>query len=86
MCTHEQEPNANSVAWNSDNGDLLCYSGSGVLCIKAAHFASHQQRMQGFVVGFAGKRVFCLHMYAMTSLEVPLSNQMYQYLQAGMYG
>ncbi|KAL3982366.1 WD domain G-beta repeat family protein [Acanthocheilonema viteae] len=80
-----QEPSCNSVAWNADHENLLCYSGGGVLCIKANNFSSHQQRMQGFVVGFSGKRVFCLHMFAMIAVEVPLSNQLYQYLEQKMY-
>ncbi|OZC11066.1 WD domain, G-beta repeat protein [Onchocerca flexuosa] len=80
-----QEPSCNSVAWNADQENLLCYSGGGALCIKADNFSSHQQRMQGFVVGFSGKRVFCLHMFAMTAVEVPLSNQLYQYLEQKMY-
>uniref|UniRef100_A0A914CC48 Intraflagellar transport protein 122 homolog n=1 Tax=Acrobeloides nanus TaxID=290746 RepID=A0A914CC48_9BILA len=41
-----QEPNSNSVAWNSDNDDLLCYSGFGTLSIKAKDFSAYQQRMQ----------------------------------------
>uniref|UniRef100_A0A8R1TUJ1 Intraflagellar transport protein 122 homolog n=1 Tax=Onchocerca volvulus TaxID=6282 RepID=A0A8R1TUJ1_ONCVO len=80
-----QEPSCNSVAWNADQENLLCYSGGGALCIKADSFSSHQQRMQGFVVGFSGKRVFCLHMFAMIAVEVPLSNQLYQYLEQKMY-
>ncbi|EJD73786.1 hypothetical protein LOAG_18816 [Loa loa] len=80
-----QEPSCNSVVWNADQENLLCYSGSGALCIKADNFSPHQQRMQGFVVGFSGKRVFCLHMFAMIAVEVPLSNQLYQYLEQKMY-
>ncbi|TMS38549.1 hypothetical protein L596_005248 [Steinernema carpocapsae] len=80
-----QEPNSNSVAWNSDNENLLCYAGNGVLNIKAHSFSPYQQRLQGFVVGFTGKTVFCLHMYAMTTIEVPLTNQLYQYLEKKMY-
>ncbi|KAK0399989.1 hypothetical protein QR680_003303 [Steinernema hermaphroditum] len=80
-----QEPNSNSVAWNSDNENLLCYAGNGVLNIKAHNFPPYQQRLQGFVVGFTGKTVFCLHMYAMTTIEVPLTNQLYQYLEKKMY-
>ncbi|VIO86943.1 Uncharacterized protein BM_BM3532 [Brugia malayi] len=80
-----QEPSCNSVAWNADQENLLCYAGGGALCIKADSFSSHQQRMQGFVVGFSGKRVFCLHMFTMIAVEVPLSNQLYQYLEQKMY-
>ena len=36
--------------------------------------------MTGFVVGFSGSKIFCLHVYSMTTIEVPLSSPMYQYL------
>ena len=36
--------------------------------------------MMGFVVGFSGSKIFCLHVYSMTTIEVPLSAAMYQYL------
>lgn len=39
--------------------DMLCFSsGSGVLNIKTAKFPVHQQKMQGFVVGFKGIIIF----------------------------
>ena len=75
-----QEPNANSVAWNSECEDMLCYSGNGTLSIKAGNFPPHQQKMMGFVVGFTGSKIFCLHVYSMTTIEVPLSSPLYQYL------
>ena len=37
--------------------------------------------MMGFVVGFSGSKIFCLHVYSMTTIEVPLSAAMYQYLE-----
>ncbi|XP_022096034.1 intraflagellar transport protein 122 homolog isoform X1 [Acanthaster planci] len=76
-----QEPNANSVAWNTQYEDMLCFSGNGMLNIKASNFPVHQQKLQGFVVGFAGSKIFCLHVYAMTTVEVPQSAPMYQYLE-----
>ena len=75
-----QEPNANSVAWNSECEDMLCYSGNNTLSIKAGNFPPHQQKMMGFVVGFTGSKIFCLHVYSMTTIEVPLSSPLYQYL------
>jgi len=36
---------------------------------------------QGFVVGFTGSKIFCLHVYAMSTVEVPQSAPMYQYLE-----
>jgi intraflagellar transport protein 122 len=80
-----QEPNANSVAWNTQNEDMLCYSGNGFLSIKAGNFPAHQQKLQGFVVGFAGSKIFCLHIYSMTTVEVPQSAAMYQYLEKQQY-
>ncbi|CAG0915966.1 unnamed protein product [Notodromas monacha] len=35
----------------------------------------------GFVVGFAGSKIFCLYMYNMETIEVPLSAPMYQFLE-----
>ncbi|PRP80717.1 hypothetical protein PROFUN_11590 [Planoprotostelium fungivorum] len=78
-----QETNANSVAWNSDLEDMLCFSGNGLLNIKASTFPVHQQKMQGFVVGFKGSRIFCLHIYAMQAIDVPQSASLYRYLEKG---
>lgn len=47
-----EEKNANSVAWNSEFEDMFCYSGNGMLSIKTGDFPLHQQKLQGFVVGF----------------------------------
>jgi intraflagellar transport protein 122 len=75
-----QEPNANSVAWNTQCEEMLCYSGNNTLSIKANGFPPHQQKMTGFVVGFSGSKIFCLHVYSMTTIEVPLSSPLFQYL------
>ncbi|XP_065066835.1 intraflagellar transport protein 122 homolog isoform X1 [Rhopilema esculentum] len=80
-----QEPNANSVSWNTQNDDMLCFSGGGTLNIKASSFPVHQQKVPGFVVGFCGSKIFCLHVYSMTSVEVPQSTPMYQYLEKKLY-
>ncbi|KAI9343877.1 WD40-repeat-containing domain protein [Zopfochytrium polystomum] len=76
-----QEPNANSVAWNSEMEDLLCFSGNGILTIKAGNFQSCQQKMQGFVVGFKGSKVFCLHIYTMTTLDIPHTTTIDRYIE-----
>ena len=47
-----EEKNANSVAWNSEFEDMFCFSGNGMLSIKTGDFPLHQQKLQGFVVGF----------------------------------
>uniref|UniRef100_A0A8C7ZEQ6 Intraflagellar transport protein 122 homolog n=1 Tax=Oryzias sinensis TaxID=183150 RepID=A0A8C7ZEQ6_9TELE len=80
-----QEPNANSVAWNTQCENMLCFSGNGYLNIKASNFPVHQQKMQGFVVGYNGSKIFCLHVYSMSAVEVPQSAPMYQYLEKKHY-
>ncbi|KAI8823543.1 WD40-repeat-containing domain protein [Fimicolochytrium jonesii] len=75
-----QEPNANSVACNTELEDIICYSGGGLLNIKANNFPPHQQKMQGFVVGFKGSHIFCLHVYSMTTVDVPQSASLERYL------
>ncbi|XP_028906907.1 intraflagellar transport protein 122 homolog [Ornithorhynchus anatinus] len=88
LCTKEllfQEPNANSVAWNTQCEDMLCFSGGGYLNIKASNFPVHQQKLQGFVVGYNGSKIFCLHVFSMSAVEVPQSAPMYQYLDRKMF-
>ncbi|XP_066100588.1 intraflagellar transport protein 122 homolog isoform X2 [Saccopteryx bilineata] len=80
-----QEPNANSVAWNTQCEDMLCFSGGGYLNIKASTFPVHQQKLQGFVVGYNGSKIFCLHAFSMSAVEVPQSTPMYQYLDRKMF-
>ncbi|XP_052282617.1 intraflagellar transport protein 122 homolog isoform X3 [Dreissena polymorpha] len=80
-----QEPNANSVAWNTHYEDMLCFSGNGLLNIKASNFPVHHQKLQGFVVGFSGSKIFCLHIYSMSSVDVPQSAPMYQYLEKKLF-
>ncbi|CAG0883204.1 unnamed protein product [Darwinula stevensoni] len=76
-----QEPSANSVAWNSQCEDLLCFSGNNQLTIKACDYPGHTQKLNGFVVGFAGSRIFCLHVYNMETMEIPLSAALYQFIE-----
>ena len=41
-----QEPNANSVAWNSYYEDMLAFSGNGNISIVVANFPPRRQRLQ----------------------------------------
>jgi intraflagellar transport protein 122 len=59
------------VAWNADYEDMVCYSGNGYLNIKASQFPTHRQRMQGFVVGFMGSKIFCLTQSSVVAVDVP---------------
>lgn len=80
-----EEKSANSVAWNSEYEDMFCYSGNGMLSIKTADFPLHQQKLQGFVVGFKGSKIFCLHYVSMQTIDVPQSQSMYRYLERKDY-
>ncbi|GAB1599701.1 intraflagellar transport protein 122 homolog [Argonauta hians] len=80
-----QEPDAQSVAWNTEYEDMLCFSGKGYLNIKASNFPVHQQKLNGFVVGFSGSRIFTLKMNAISTIDVPLSAPMYQYMEKKSY-
>ncbi len=76
------ENNANSVAWNTENEDMICFSGNGILSIKAGMSPPHQQKMTGFVVGFKGSKIFSLNASAMVTIDVPQSASMDQHLEA----
>ena len=53
-----QESNANSVSWNSEYEDMLCFSGNGILNIKTDTFPVTQHKFQGVVAGFKGSKIF----------------------------
>lgn len=73
------------MAWNIHYEDMLCFSGQNWLNIKASSFPCHQQKFQGYVVGFYGAKIFCLQGYSMTTIQVPLSAPMFQYLDRKLY-
>ena len=58
----------------------LSAAGGGQLSTKTGHFPLHQQKLQGFVVGFSGSKVFCLHQVSMQTLDMPQSASMHRYL------
>jgi intraflagellar transport protein 122 len=80
-----QEPNANSVAWNTLHSDMMCFTGNGFLSIKANDFPIHQQRQTGFVVGYHGSKIFCLNYSSISATDVPQSASMLQYLEKKMF-
>jgi len=75
------EPQANSVAWNSEMEDMVAYSGQNMLSIKTGDFPPHSQKLQGFVVGFKGSKIFCLHYVSMQTIDVPQSSALYRYME-----
>lgn len=73
------------MAWNTEFEDMFCFSGNGLLSIKTGDFPLHQQRLQGFVVGFKSSKVFCLHYVSMQTIDIPQSASMYRYLERKDY-
>eukprot|EP00282_Hemiselmis_andersenii_P015967 CAMPEP_0114129596 /NCGR_PEP_ID=MMETSP0043_2-20121206/11561_1 /TAXON_ID=464988 /ORGANISM="Hemiselmis andersenii, Strain CCMP644" /LENGTH=1170 /DNA_ID=CAMNT_0001222885 /DNA_START=82 /DNA_END=3591 /DNA_ORIENTATION=- len=80
-----EDKNANSVAWNGVLEDQFCYSGRDQLSIKTGDFPLHREKLQGFVVGARGSKVFCLHYLAMSTVNVPQSAATYRYLEKKSY-
>ncbi|XP_066148433.1 intraflagellar transport protein 122 homolog isoform X1 [Euwallacea fornicatus] len=80
-----QENNANSVAFNNLYEEMLAFSGANALSIKVMDFPAHVQKLNGFVVGVSGSKVFCLNDSNMTTLELPLSSPMYQFIEKNMF-
>jgi len=77
-----QESNANSVAFNTELGDMLSYSGNGTLAIKTGEFPVSNQKLQGFVVGFRGSKIFCLHYLTMKTIDIPQSASLVRYVES----
>ncbi len=75
------EAGANSVAWNSFHEDMLAYSGNGVLTTKTGAYPLHSQKLAGFVVGFEGSKISCLHSLAMQTVDVPHSASIARYIE-----
>lgn len=64
---------------------MIAFSGNNTLGIKVSDFPAHRQKLAGFVVGLTGSQVFCLNGSTMTTIEVPLSAPMYQYMEKRMF-
>ncbi|RLN15216.1 hypothetical protein BBJ28_00011620 [Nothophytophthora sp. Chile5] len=80
-----EESATNSVAWNTECEDMLCFGGNGQLKIRAGQFPGHTQRMQGFVVGFSGSKVFSLNALSVQTIDVPQSAPLYRYLEQNAF-
>ena len=71
----------NAVAWNQEYDDMLCYSGNGQLSVRTGDFEPYRQRLPGFVVGFKGIRIFCLHGSNMQTVTVPQSDAISKHVE-----
>ena len=64
---------------------MLAFSGRGVLKIKTGTFPAHTQRLEGFVVGFTGSKVFVLHNSIVATVDVPQSAPLYRYIENNQF-
>jgi intraflagellar transport protein 122 len=80
-----QEPNANSVAWNTNYENMLAFSGGGNVSIIVSTFPPQRQRLQGFVVGFSGSNIYYLNALTISSIEIAHSDAMVQYMEKKMF-
>ncbi|CAF0939310.1 unnamed protein product [Adineta ricciae] len=84
-----QEPNAQTVAWNTSFPDMLAFSGDGFINIKVSDFPVYRQNLQipineyevsGLIVGFNGCTIYLLHLCAMSGVTVPVTDAVYRYM------
>ena len=76
-----QEMNVSSVAWNNEMDELLAYSGKNMLYIKTGDLPANSQKLDGFVVGFKGSKIFILHYLTMTTQDIPQTSSLLRYTQ-----
>lgn len=76
-----QETNVFSIAWNLEMEDMLAYTGKDTLYIKTREMPPSEQRLPGYVVGFKGSKIFCLHSTSMNTIDVPQSSTFYRFLE-----
>eukprot|EP01029_Cantina_marsupialis_P016814 TRINITY_DN3769_c0_g7_i4.p1 TRINITY_DN3769_c0_g7~~TRINITY_DN3769_c0_g7_i4.p1 ORF type:complete len:1210 (+),score=352.21 TRINITY_DN3769_c0_g7_i4:102-3731(+) len=76
-----EEKGAESVAWNSQMEDMLCFSGDGQLSVKTGNHQPHLQKIMGFVVGFRGSKVYALQRVEMMSIDVPQTASLHRYIE-----
>lgn len=80
------EPEANCVAWNDKFEDMLVYSANNFMAIKVLDFPVYRQKLQGFVVGLTGSKLFYLKGgTSMATMELPLGGPLSQYIERKMF-
>lgn len=82
-----QDQGVNSVAWNTNLAQMLCYSHTtGGLSVRVGSLPPRiPQNMMGVVVGVCGATAFCLRGNSMNSVPLALTSTMWQFVEAGLY-
>eukprot|EP00761_Pharyngomonas_kirbyi_P010486 gb/GECH01010506.1/.p1 GENE.gb/GECH01010506.1/~~gb/GECH01010506.1/.p1 ORF type:complete len:1200 (+),score=262.07 gb/GECH01010506.1/:1-3600(+) len=77
-----QDSSVKSVAWNTDYEEMFCYSGSNsMVYTKTADFPVDKQKMEGFVVGFKGSKVFNLNYLQVNTVDIPQTSSLYRFIE-----
>jgi len=79
------EENANSVAWNTEMDEMLCWTGGGEICIRTGSYPVSRDVKQGFVVGFKGSKAFCLQYVSMETVDISQSISMFRYAEENKF-
>lgn len=66
-----QEPDVQSVSFNSEVDEAICFSGMNGLIVKIDKFMAYQQKLRGLVVGYKGACVYYLDNNVMRTVNVP---------------
>lgn len=82
-----QDVAVNSVAWNTNMEDMVCYShNGGGLSVRVGSLPPRSpQNMQGVVVGLSGATAFCLRGNFMSNVPIALGATMWQFVEAGQF-
>ncbi|XP_034942292.1 intraflagellar transport protein 122 homolog [Chelonus insularis] len=84
-CKIYEHEDVTSVAFNRAFEDMICFSGRDFLTIKVGNFPEYRQKLNGFVVGHNGSKLYCINGTNIETVDIPLSATMYQYLEEGMF-
>lgn len=74
------------MAWNDKFEDMLVYSANNFMSVKILDFPTYRQKLQGFVVGLTGSKLFYLKGgTSMATMELPLGGSLRQYIKRNLF-
>jgi intraflagellar transport protein 122 len=80
-----QEPNAESLAWNTEIEDILCFVGKGCLNVKVSDFPPIQVKLLGDIINARGSRVYSLIGTELKETNISLLSTMEKYINQNDY-
>lgn len=65
---------------------MLVYSANNFMSVKVLDFPAYRQKLQGFVVGLTGSKLFYLKKgNSMATMELPLGGSLRLYIERNMF-